>query len=365
MAFSSSGAYVPAAGDPESWLRANDCLLGRPSIDGAYRQRRDRPRRPQRGGCLRGRCRGLGSTSRPSRTPPGAAMTRTSVHSCATLRTVVEVLGFDTSRPPFEVPGVRRAVSMAVDWSRLAATRAGRRRSPPSCRRASRPRGWAAPYDPEAARAELAAAGYPGGEGFPAVPLATYGNRPRAAIALELERELGIDVAVEERSFGDQFGHARRGEHARPLERWPGAPDYPHAHDSSDSCARRQLGQRRGLGQRCLRRPHRRGGAPTLPSRSAPSRPRPSSGTRRLSSRSATAIRGRSAVKDSAVPPSPASACSTWRGDREASCRHELAGGCRPASAWCCCSPGLPRRPPGRSDALRLRRAPAGSSARP
>ena len=47
------------------------------------------------------------------------------------------------------------------------------------------------PYDPDAARAELAAAGYPGGEGFPAVSLATYGVGPREAIAAELRARAG------------------------------------------------------------------------------------------------------------------------------------------------------------------------------
>ena len=111
---------------------------------------------------------------------------------------VVEYLGFDTSRPPFDDPGVRRAVAMAVDWARLAAhdqsgTPAVTTIVPPGVEARGTVDGLL-PHDPEAARAELAAAGYPGGEGFPAVTLATYGVGPTAAIAQELERELGIDV---------------------------------------------------------------------------------------------------------------------------------------------------------------------------
>ena len=85
------------------------------------------------------------------------------------------------------------------------------------------------PYDPDAARSELAAAGYPDGVGFPTVSLATYGVGPAEAIAAELATNLGIEVAVELRPFE---------EHSQLLDRdtpdmWTLAwsADYPHAHD--------------------------------------------------------------------------------------------------------------------------------------
>ncbi|MGD8485786.1 MAG: peptide ABC transporter substrate-binding protein [Chloroflexota bacterium] len=157
----------------------------------------------------------------------------------------VELLGFDAGEPPFDDPAVRRAVSMAVDWRTLAGLDDADGPPPTSIV----PPGVAGrgdedyqlPYDPAAARAELAAAGYPGGEGFPAVALATYGVGPAEAIAAELGQELGIEVNVERRSFD---------EHGLLLERdtpdlWTLAwsADYPHAHDflglllASDSSA--------------------------------------------------------------------------------------------------------------------------------
>ncbi len=52
-------------------------------------------------------------------------------------------------------------------------------------------------HDPAAARAALAAAGYPGGAGFPEVTLVTSGGGYDEAILAELKRELGITVRYE------------------------------------------------------------------------------------------------------------------------------------------------------------------------
>lgn len=111
----------------------------------------------------------------------------------------VTYLGFDTSRPPFDDVRVRRAVAMAVDWPRLA-TLSGLGNEPADSmvppgipgRDAS---GWLPTHDPAAARASLAAAGYPGGSGFPEVVLG--GGAFDQAIETDLERELGIKVRRE------------------------------------------------------------------------------------------------------------------------------------------------------------------------
>ena len=144
----------------------------------------------------------------------------------------VDLLGFDATEPPFDDAAVRRAVAMAVDWRRLA-TLAGAEEPPTSVvppAVVARPEGdFLLPYDPEAARAELAAAGYPGGEGFPAVSLATYGVGPTEAIAAELKAELGIRVDVESRPFEQ---HSLMLDLDTP-DMWTLAwsADYPHAHD--------------------------------------------------------------------------------------------------------------------------------------
>ncbi len=144
----------------------------------------------------------------------------------------VEYLGFDTSQPPFDDVHARRAVAMAVDWRRLSA--AGAETGPAT---SIVPPGIAArgdgdyllAHDPESARAELAAAGYPDGEGFPGISLASYGIGPSAAIAFELERELGIQVDVEEWSFADHSALLDTDPPALWTLAW--SADYPHAHD--------------------------------------------------------------------------------------------------------------------------------------
>ncbi len=232
MSFAASGAYVPVGGEPgELWLRANDAYwAGPPSMERISVV-------TDLGGRSEVDVFEDGAVDWIRISPLDAAWIRYDQVLGPQLRhadeMVVEYLGFDTSRPPFDDPGVRRAVSMAVDWARLAAhdqsgTPAVTTIVPPGVEARGTVDGRL-PYDPEAARAELAAAGFPGGEGFPAVSLATYGIGPTAAIAQELERELGIDVTVEERSFDDHSALLDGDTPALWTMAW--SADYPHAHD--------------------------------------------------------------------------------------------------------------------------------------
>lgn len=145
----------------------------------------------------------------------------------------VDFLGFDTAVPPFDDASTRRAIAMAVDWRRLASLADGDSPLPNSIvppGAAGRSDGdYLLPYDPVAARQQLAAAGYPGGEGFPPVTLATYGVGPAAAIAADLRRELGITVNVELRPFGDHSALLDRDPPSMWTLAW--SADYPHAHD--------------------------------------------------------------------------------------------------------------------------------------
>ena len=86
------------------------------------------------------------------------------------------------------------------------------------------------PYDPEAARAELAAAGYPGGEGFPAVSLATYGDRPDAPPS---PRSWSASWASRSPSRSAPSTITRRMLDGDTPALWTLAwsADYPHAHD--------------------------------------------------------------------------------------------------------------------------------------
>jgi oligopeptide transport system substrate-binding protein len=145
----------------------------------------------------------------------------------------VQYLGFDTTRPPFDDVRVRQAFAWAVDWRRLVELS-----DPDSIPATSivpegielRGEGDFSPrHDAEAARAALAAAGYPGGVGFPDVTLVTSGTVYDAAIAAELRRELGVELGSEVMPFGE---FTRRLDEDPPAMWQLGwAADFPHPQD--------------------------------------------------------------------------------------------------------------------------------------
>ncbi len=114
--------------------------------------------------------------------------------------------GFDTRTPPFDDARVRQAFAQAVDWHRLVQLGSpfdalATSLVPPDI--PGRPTADYGPtYDPAAARAELAAAGYPGGKGLPPITLDSGGLPYDEALARGWQQELGVTVAVEERLDG-------------------------------------------------------------------------------------------------------------------------------------------------------------------
>ena len=110
--------------------------------------------------------------------------------------------GFDTTRPPFDDVRVRQAFAAAIDWRRIALLATGdpdevaTSMVPPGIPGRS-DRDVVPAYDPDAARALMSEAGYPGGDGFPTVTLMTGGYGYDEAIATELERELGVTIEQE------------------------------------------------------------------------------------------------------------------------------------------------------------------------
>ncbi len=118
--------------------------------------------------------------------------------------------GFDTTKPPFHDPRVRRAFAMAVDWHRIVDLGSTGSSVPASGMvplgiPGRVDRDFSPEHDPGAARAELAAAGYPGGAGFPAVTLVTAGPGYDEAILTELRSVLGVDVRYEAMPFDEYF----------------------------------------------------------------------------------------------------------------------------------------------------------------
>lgn len=112
-------------------------------------------------------------------------------------------LVFHTTQPPFTDARVRRAFSLALDRDRLIPQVLHEAGSPAHTLARPGSAGYApAPpldYDPAQARALLAAAGYPGGRGFPAVEFAFYPGRAREVMeALQQVwlRELGVRVSL-------------------------------------------------------------------------------------------------------------------------------------------------------------------------
>lgn len=114
----------------------------------------------------------------------------------------VAYYGFDTSRPPFDDVRVRQAFAWAVDWKRVVTLGSAGSAIPatsmvPPGIPGRSEQDFSPKHDPAAARAALAAAGYPGGAGFPEVTLVTSGGDYDEAILAELDQELGITVRYE------------------------------------------------------------------------------------------------------------------------------------------------------------------------
>jgi oligopeptide transport system substrate-binding protein len=118
--------------------------------------------------------------------------------------------GFDATRPPFDDVRVRQAFAAAVDWRRIGRLAVDDPEDvatsmvPPGIPGRS-DRDVVPIHDPERARALLAEAGFPDGDGFPVVTIQSGGSPYDDAVIEELERELAIDVQNETMDFDAYF----------------------------------------------------------------------------------------------------------------------------------------------------------------
>jgi oligopeptide transport system substrate-binding protein len=142
-------------------------------------------------------------------------------------------VGFTTNAPPFDDVRVRQAFGAAVDWARLVELRSSSRGDipadsmvPPGISGGG-DQSWLPKRDPDRARVLLAAAGFPGGAGFPEIWFATGNLVYAEAIAADLERELGVTLRLEQLD-----GHFDR-LHEDPPPMWTlgWVADYPGAND--------------------------------------------------------------------------------------------------------------------------------------
>lgn len=142
-------------------------------------------------------------------------------------------IGFTATAPPFDDVRVRQAFGTAVDWTRLVELQSSSRGDiaadsmvPPGIPGGG-DQSWLPKHDPARARSLLAAAGFPGGAGFPEIAFATGFLVYAEGIAADLKRELGVTIRLEELD-----GHFDR-LHLDPPSMWTlgWVADYPGAND--------------------------------------------------------------------------------------------------------------------------------------
>jgi oligopeptide transport system substrate-binding protein len=146
----------------------------------------------------------------------------------------VEYYGFDASRAPFNDVHVRRAFAMGINWDRLVALQSNPLQTPATGMVPEGVPGHSAAdfgpkYDLAKAKAELTAAGFPNGAGFPKITLMTTGASLDSAIIRQLHDNLGIDVAYQALDW--EIYNARLLTDPPAMWQMGWVADYPGAND--------------------------------------------------------------------------------------------------------------------------------------
>ncbi|MBT8140583.1 MAG: peptide ABC transporter substrate-binding protein [Gammaproteobacteria bacterium] len=141
---------------------------------------------------------------------------------------------FNTQRPPLNDARVRRALSLAINRQLLvdAITKGGQQAAysftPPDIHGYSPPQGLVR-FDVDAARQLLAEAGFPGGQGFPALELLynTSDGHRRVAVAIQQmwKQALGIDIALSNQDWKVYLSRVQELDYDIARAGWIG--DYP------------------------------------------------------------------------------------------------------------------------------------------
>ncbi len=145
-------------------------------------------------------------------------------------------LRFNTTRPALADARVRRALALAIDRAAIATTVVQGSRLPAHHYTPPGVGGYQAearqPHDPEAARALLAEAGYPAGNGFPRLtvllPNDAVTTRIFEAVQAMWKRELGIDITIESQDFRVALDATKTLNYDLVRSRWIGDYDDPN-----------------------------------------------------------------------------------------------------------------------------------------
>jgi oligopeptide transport system substrate-binding protein len=143
---------------------------------------------------------------------------------------LTEFVSFNITKPPLNLPKVRRALALALSRAAISARIYASARAPahtlvpPGCGGYTPPAGQ--PDDFAAARALLAEAGFKDGQGMPVLPLLVSNESPKAAEAIQAlwQRELGVRITIEPVELKSQIDSVQKLDYMLALAYW--SADY-------------------------------------------------------------------------------------------------------------------------------------------
>ncbi|MCA9100321.1 MAG: peptide ABC transporter substrate-binding protein [Planctomycetales bacterium] len=143
---------------------------------------------------------------------------------------------FNVEKPPLDDVRVRRAINMAINKQEIVDTVTQGGEIPARSIVPPMVSGYSAAecdaYDPEAARALLAEAGYPGGKGFPTLEILYNTHETHQTVAeliqAQLRNELGINVGLRNEEWGTCLNSRRTGDFMMCRAGWIADYDDPN-----------------------------------------------------------------------------------------------------------------------------------------